>query len=239
MELSLLLAALAVMAGLITTVTGFGGGMLLVTVLALVWGPLPALAVSSLALLVGNGQRLYMYWRDVQINAGWRLVLGAIPGSVLGALIATSLPAWVLQVAIVSITGLALAQAMWKLPWRFPLNGLTPAAGGVGALSAMSGGGGFLLGPLMLSAGINGNAYVATGAITAVFIHISRLIGYGANGMVSAQTFVTAGWLAACIVLGNLMGRSLRQTLTARSLAGLEYGTPFVVALIAIAGLMA
>ena len=56
----MLLAALGIAAGLITTVSGFGGGMLLVSVLALVWDPLSALTVTSVALLIGN--EWYLPW---------------------------------------------------------------------------------------------------------------------------------------------------------------------------------
>jgi len=238
MEISLLLISLGVLAGLITTVSGLGGGMLLVSALALIWDPLSALTVTSLALLIGNGQRLYMYRRDVRYDFAWRLILGAMPGSIAGALVASSLPNIVLQVAIVAITGLALLQVFAAVSWKFPVSGLTPAAGGVGALAAMSGGGGFLLGPLMLSAGISGNRYVATAAATAVFIHIGRLIGYSANGMMSTEVCVTAAWLAVTIVIGNLIGRALRRSLSQRSLRGFEYGTPVIIALVAVAGLV-
>ncbi len=238
METFLLLAFLGIMAGLITTVSGLGGGMLLVSALALIWDPLSALTVTSLALLVGNAQRLYMYRRDVEVSFAWRMIAGAVPGSIAGALVAASLPPIVLQVAIVAITGLALVQAFANVTWEFPVNGLTPAAALIGALAAMSGGGGFLLGPLMLSAGVSGNRYVATAAATAVFIHVGRIIGYGINGMVTSQALIEAAGLAVLIVIGNLLGRGLRRSLSSRSLRGLEYGTPVAIALVAIAGLV-
>jgi len=239
MDFSPLLILLGVAAGLITTITGLGGGMLLVSALALVWDPLSALTVTSFALLIGNAQRVYMFRRHVDRAVATRLVAGAVPGSIAGALVATSLPPLVLHLAIVAITALAVVRTASSTAWRFPINGLTPAAAGVGALAAMSGGGGFLLGPIMLSAGLSGTRYVATAATTAVFIHIGRTTGYAINGMVGTHTLIAGAGLAVCIVAGNLIGRQLRRTLPARSLRGFEYGTPVVVAFVALAGLLA
>lgn len=238
MDFSPLLILLGVAAGLITTVSGLGGGMLLVSALALLWDPLSALTATSVALLIGNAQRVHMFRREVDLAIAGRLIAGAVPGSVLGALVATSLPHLVLQIAIVAITALAVAQTVSSASWTFPVRSLTPAAAAIGALAAMSGGGGFLLGPLMLAAGLSGNRYVATAATTAVFIHVGRITGYAVNGMVSTQTLIAGAGLAVTIIIGNLIGRALRRSLPARSLRSFEYGTPVVVALVAVAGLL-
>ncbi len=232
----MLLVALGVTAGLITTVSGFGGGMVLVSALALLWDPLTALTVSSLALLVGNAQRLYMFRRGIRPRVAAPLVLGAVPGSLVGALVAGSLPPLVLQASILGVTGLALWRAISGTTWAFPIRALGPAAAAIGALAAMSGGGGFLLGPLLLSAGIMGDTYIATGAVTAVFIHTGRLAGYGANGMIHADTFLVAAGIAASIVAGNVLGRWVRGRLSDRSMRGVEYAAPIACALLALAG---
>ena len=189
----MLLALLGVAAGLITTVSGFGGGMMLVSALALLWDPLTALTVSSLALLVGNAQRLFMFRRSVRLRVAAPLVFGAVPGSLLGALVAGSLPPLFLQIAILGVTGLALWRAVSRTTWVFPMRALGPSAAAIGALAAMSGGGGFLLGPMMLSAGIIGETYIATGALTAVFIHMGREpLAESAESVASPATAPTA-----------------------------------------------
>jgi uncharacterized membrane protein YfcA len=232
----MLFAALGVAAGLITTVSGFGGGMLLVSCLAIVWDPLAAITVSSVALLVGNAQRLFMFRAHVRPRVAAQLVAGAIPGSLLGAMVATSLPGYVLQSAIIGITGLALARSYFGGNWALPIRALGPGAAAVGALAAMSGGGGFLLGPMVMSAGITGNAFLATGAVTAVFIHIARLTGYAAGGIIERDMMATAIGIAGCIVVGNVLGRSVRRRLSETSQGHVEHGVMVACAAAAIAG---
>jgi hypothetical protein len=70
----LTLVPLGLLAGVLTTVAGMGGGMMLVVVLSLVWDPRVALASTAPALLVGNAHRAYLYRAQVarQISAGSR-----------------------------------------------------------------------------------------------------------------------------------------------------------------------
>ena len=67
-----MLVMLGLMAGLVTTLAGMGGGMLLTLALAAWWGdPLRAIVVATPALLVGNAHRLLLFRQHVQ----WRLAL--------------------------------------------------------------------------------------------------------------------------------------------------------------------
>ncbi len=53
-------------------------------------------------------------------------------------------------------------------------------------------------------------------------MHISRTIGYGAGGLVGADTFLWAGYLAVALVIGNLIGKRLRSRLPDLLRTGLE-----------------
>ena len=232
----LLITLIGVTAGLITTITGFGGGLLLVTVLAVIWDPLSAITITSIALLVGNAQRLYMFRRHPNWRMAGLLIVGAIPGSLIGAQLAGSLPTWVLQLAIVAVTGAALLRAVWFPRWKLPVRSITPGAASVGMLAAVSGGGGFLLGPLMLSAGLSGAAFIATGAMTASAIHTGRVVGYSAAGLLEVGMIATALKLAACIIVGNMLGRRLRHHIDAPMQRWFEYGAMVTCAAAAVIG---
>jgi uncharacterized membrane protein YfcA len=233
----LLLATLGILAGLVTTLSGFGGGLLLVTALALLWDPLTALTLSSLALLFGNAQRLWLFRRDWDRRLAVPVVLGAIPGALAGALLATKAPSWILQSAIVGMTLVAmlrlLAPGRITLPTRF----LGPGACGVGLLSATTGGGGFLLGPLLLSTGVSGGRYIATGASAGTAIHLFRITGYSTTGILDFTLIHSVIVITLAILLGNLLGRRIRTELGEARMRWLEYGAPVVCAALALAGL--
>lgn len=233
----LLLALLGLLAGLITTLSGFGGGLLLVTALALLWDPLTALTLSSLALLFGNAQRLWLFRKDLDRALSMTVVLGAIPGAMTGALIATRAPVWILQLAIVVMTSVALLRLFAPGRFGIPARYLGPGACGVGLLSATTGGGGFLLGPLLLSAGVSGGRYIATGASAGTAIHTFRIAGYSTTGILDLALIHSVVVISLAILFGNLLGRRIRVHLGESRMRWIEYGAPVVCAVLALAGL--
>ena len=89
-----------------------------------------------------------------------------------------------------------------------------PAGAGTGLLTATTGTGGLLLAPVLLATGLRGERFVATGAVIASAIHVTRIGTYGAGGMLSGDTLLASLLLAAGIVAGNLLGTRLRRVVT-------------------------
>lgn len=235
MSLLLLLGALS---GALTTVTGMGGGVLLLLVLSLLTSPAEALAITSPALLVGNAHRLAMHWRDVDRRVGGALALGALPGSALGGLLAVAVPTVVLEALLVLTTALALARTFGYLSFKPGARALLPAGFGIGVATATTGGGALMLSPLLLATGLTGARYVATAAAVAVAIHVGRLLGYGAGGLITRETLIAAAILAVAIIAGNALGQRLRRHIDAAAGARLELGVLLVCVALALAGLV-
>lgn len=233
------LVLLGVAAGMLTTISGFGGGMMLVAALAVLWDPIAALTVTSIALLVGNGQRLWMYRRTTSLRVAGPLLLGALPGSLAGATLAVAIPPVAVQIAIVATTLLAVARAIFGWTFTPPKNALFLSGAVIGAIAATTGGAGVLIGPLILATGVIGDRYIGTMALVATTMHIGRLSGYALNGQVDSSIIVAAAILAGSLVAGNLLGRAVRGKLTAARLRVVEYAAPVVCATVAFAGLVA
>jgi uncharacterized protein len=196
-------------AGLLTTTAGMGGGMLLLVVLSLRFGPHAALACTAPALLLGNLHRFCLFRRELDRRVVLAFAAGAFPGAALGGLLAVAVPRRALALLILLSALLAVARALFRLKWRVPLRAMTPAGLVVGALTATSGGAGVLVGPLFLSAGLGGDAYVATMALSASVLHLGRIVGYGAGGMLDTVALGRALLLACAIPIGNLAGKRL------------------------------
>ncbi len=209
------LAGVGVLAGVVTTVAGMGGGMVLVLALSVFMDPILALAVSSPALLLANGHRLWMYRSELPRREGLWLVLGGVPGAFLGGLFAVGLPESVIRAAMIGMAVLAVLRSALKLAWR-PGRVWNPLAAGVtGFVSATTGGGGLILGPYLLARGLSGVPYVACAALAALSIHAARILAYGAGGVGGLDTLAKGLALALLIALGNLLGELLRRWLGA------------------------
>lgn len=215
---------LGVTAGFLTTVSGMGGGLMLVVTLSVAWGPHVALPTTALALLVGNLHRLALFRGHLRIEIARPLLLGMVPGSIVGSLLIAGLPAGLIHAVMVGLAAFALARALLGWRWQIPRAALAPAGGAVGVMAGTSGGAAVLTAPLLLASGLRGDEYLATVALAAVAMHVSRTIGYGAGGLVGSDTFLWAGYLAVALVIGNLVGRRARSHLPDRLRTGLEYG---------------
>jgi uncharacterized protein len=231
-----LLALLGVTAGALTTISGFGGGLMLVLVLAFFQGPLAALVISTPALFVGNLHRLSLYRREVAWRTAVPLLAGVVPGSIVGALLAVRVPPAVMNGLMVAITAVALFRAVRKGQWTIPTRWLTPLGAGVGLLAATAGGAGLLVGPLLLSAGLSGAPYLATMSLTAVAMHGARMTGYTAGGLLTTEVLTGAAILAAALIAGNLLGDAARRRMSEPALRFAEYLAPVACTALALAG---
>lgn len=227
---------LGVGSGLLTTITGVGGGMMLLLALALLYDPWMALALTAPALFIGNGQRAWMFRRSIDRRVAGAIAIGALPGAIVGGMLVVGLPAWLLHGAMAALTALAVARALGVSLPAPRTAALTPFGFFVGMIVAGGGGSGVLVAPMLMSLGLSGERYVATAATCGVVMHLGRLSGYGASGMFSLEHLPFALALAAAITVGNLLGRSVRTRLEKRTTKRLEVGALVVASAMALMG---
>lgn len=232
-----LLAVLSVFAGILTTVAGMGGGMLLLLALAALWDPAIALAVTAPALLLGNLHRMWMFRREVAWPLVGRFAIGAVPGAIVGGALVVAFPAWVIQGLMVAMTLLALAKGLGWVKLKPKKAAITPAGGLIGVLTGASGGAGLLVAPVLLTVGLIRDAYVGTVAACAAVMHSGRIVAYGASGLITEDTLLQAALAAAGILSGNWLGRRLRRFTTSWPHGVLEYTTLVTCVLVALLGL--
>lgn len=203
------LAILGLVAGALTTVAGMGGGLLLLAVLGWLWDPHMALAVVTPALLLGNLHRAWLYRLEVNRAVARRILLAAAPTSLLAAGAAAWIPgsALALVVGVLALGGLALSLSPRPLVLSPRMQ--VPAAAVCGAISGTGGGAGIVLGPMLLSAGLRARPYVASMAVVAVGLHLTRMLAFGANGLMSPRIVGLGVGLALAILVGNGVGDRL------------------------------
>ncbi len=233
----LLLLPLGVLAGALTTVTGLGGGILLLLSLAVIFDPATALTITAPALLAGNLHRLFMFRRSLNLKVAARLIAGALPGALIGGSLAAQLPEWVLRGFLTFATVLVLAKAFGWIRMQPTQRWVLPIGVTAGVVTSLGGGGGLLIPPTLLALGIRGPAYLATAAAAAAGMHIARLTAYGAAGWMTPSRWMLAGLLALAIPLGNLVGARIRTHLSEAFMQKLTCGSLTIATLLAVGGL--
>lgn len=224
---------MGLVAGILTTISGMGGGVLLTLALAAWLDPHAALAVAGPALLVGNVHRLALYRAHVDRPVSLWFAVGALPGALAGGWVAAALPDAAIRALIVGVALLAALRQAFGWTLRVPAFAFVPTGALTGFVTATSGGGGLLSAPLYLSAGLTGRTYVATGAAGAVVVHVGRLVGYGSGGLLTAELLRGGLVTAVGITVGNLLGDRLRRFIPERAVPRIELGV--VLACVGIA----
>lgn len=231
-----LVLPLGLAAGALTTIAGLGGGMMLVLVFSFVWDVPTALAVSAPALLLGNLHRVWLFRRSVDRRLAANLALGALPASFVGGLLAVVVPAWVLHWLLVATTAFAIAKQLGFVTVSKRPSRMVPVGIGAGFLTATSGGGGLLVAPVLLASGLRAEAYVATGAVIAVAMHIGRIGAYGFGGLIDGESLLTSAALAVAIIFGNALGKGARPSITEGTKLRIAWGAMATAVVLALAG---
>ncbi|MBX3207714.1 MAG: TSUP family transporter [Labilithrix sp.] len=240
MTLVFLLLGLA--AGVLTTIAGQGGGLLLLLACSALIGPHEALAITAPALLLGNLHRALLFRKYVDRPVAVRMIAGAVPGALAGGLLVGVTPAWALHGLLVVMTAAAIAKALGLVRFHVPRRALVPAGVVVGAMTGTSGGAGILFAPVLLSAGLTGKTFVATTSAVAVAAHVGRVAGYAGLGLFSRELIGPTLAVTAAIFAGNALGGRLHGLLTQDGtktgrIVAIEYGTLVVCVALSVAGL--
>lgn len=194
----------------ISGLAGFGGALLLLPILTGLLGPKAAVPVLTVAQLLGNASRAGFGFGEIR----WRLVtyfvIGAVPGSIAGSLVFVDLPRNQISTAIGLFLVLVLLmrrlriRRLEKSRWW-----LVPGGALVGFLSAVLGSAGPLGAAFFLGLNLPPVAYVASEAVTAVAIHVTKTVVYERYALVGIGELTLGAFLGAGMVLGSWTGRKL------------------------------
>ncbi|WP_346346538.1 sulfite exporter TauE/SafE family protein [Thetidibacter halocola] len=210
---------------------GFGSGAAFASssILALVMDPGMALGIMLPLLMLIDVSSLPAYWKKWDWPTARVLLLGGVPGTILGALFyAWSNPDAIrLIIGLISVLfvawQLARAVGLIRLGVRFgPKTGLT-AGVVVGFTSFVSHAGGPAAAVYMLGQGLSKTAYQATTVLVFWAINLFKSGFYAGMGIFTWETLTLDLWLAPFAVLGTWIGIKAHRMVPERVFFGLTY----------------
>jgi uncharacterized protein len=235
-----LLGALAVIAGSIAAVAGFGIGSLLTPALAVVVGTKVAVAAVAAPHAVGTAVRLWGLRRSVDRGVlrsfGLASAIGGLGGALLHVFttspwLATALGCLLVLSGSLELTGLS-RRLRFRGPWAIAA-GL--ASGAFGGLVGNQGG---IRSAALLRFDLSPQALVATATASAILVDAARLPIYlASSGPDIARIWPTITVLTAGVVAGTLFGAPVLRRLPASSFRRLLAVLLIVLGVMLIAGL--
>ena len=208
----------AFMAGTCSGMTGFGGGLLLPPVLASILGVQNVVPVLSLAMLMTNAHRVWLYRR----HANWRVIgpvlITLIPGVVIGTQIYLGLRPDMVSYVLGAFLLLSIPIGRFFARRQLRLNpvGLSATAGVFGVISGTTPGAGVLMVPVLLGAGLIGESFLATDASISVMVNLTKAVIFNQVGGFPLSLLSTGLIIGACTIPGNYAARYILRRTTLR-----------------------
>ncbi|MDU8944601.1 sulfite exporter TauE/SafE family protein [Ovoidimarina sediminis] len=229
-----LFVALAIPAVIFAGVSkgGFGSGAAFAAtpLLALVVEPGMALGVMLPLLMLVDAVTLRPYWRQWSWPDAKLLIVGGVPGVVLGIVLWQVAPADVFRVLIGVI---ALGFVAWQLFGRRMLVASAaremPASVGLatgvisGFTSFVSHAGGPPVAVYLLGRGLSKTTYQATTVLVFWAVNLVKAVPYAAIGIFTAETITATLWLAPFALLGAWIGVKAHRLVPERLFFALTY----------------
>jgi len=250
----LLIIVVALGASLLTLVSGFGLGTLLLPAFALFFPLELAVAMTAVVHLLNNLFKSALLWRAMNWGVVLRFGLPGIVGAWLGALLLIRIgdlpylypglhgPVSATQVVIgVLMAVFAVIELMpGAAKWSLPPQALVPGGLLSGFLGGLSGHQGALRSIFLLRSGLGKEAFIATGVAIACLVDLARIPIYLRNmpdGLLGERWgLLTAATLAA--FLGAWLGKRLIPKITLRGIQVVVGALMLMVACALLAGLL-
>jgi uncharacterized membrane protein YfcA len=206
-----LIAVMALFASVVGGVSGYGTGALMPLVLVPIVGPEPVVPMLSLSALLNNAGRVTVFRHLVDLRRALVVLPAALPATLLGAWIYTTLSGRgaMLVIGSMMILSVPLRRTLKRRGFGLSERGLAAAAAGWGLIAGGTTGAGVILLSLLMAAGLEGAAVIATDAIISIGIGFAKVSVFGLAGVVGAREIAVAGLMGAMAFPGAYIARGL------------------------------
>jgi uncharacterized membrane protein YfcA len=211
----LLIATTAIFASIVGGVAGYGTGALMPLVLVPIVGAEPVVPIIAISSMFTNSSRALAFRHLIDGRRALIVLAAAIPTAMLGAWGYTRLTGR--GAMLVIGTMMVLSVPLRRMSKR---RGLTLSNGGLGAASFLWGvvvggtsGAGIILLSMLMAAGLEGGAVIATDAAISLVIGVVKIGVFGVFGAVTAKV-VAVALLIGCVAFpGAFLAKVIVQRL--------------------------
>jgi uncharacterized membrane protein YfcA len=213
-----LVAGVALFASIIGGVAGYGTGALMPLVLVPLVGPEPVVPMIAISALLTNTGRALAFRAFVDRRRTLIVLLGAIPPCILSAYGYTRLTSAGAMLVIGTMLMLTVPLRIFMRRRAIALGERGLAVGAVGYGTAVGGtvGAGVILLSILMAAGLEGAAVVATDAAISIVIGIVRFAVFGLAGVVDAKVLAFALLIGLIALPSAFIARALVERMPIR-----------------------
>lgn len=196
----LLVATVAMFASVVGGVSGYGTGALMPLVLVPLIGAAPVVPIIAISAMFTNSSRIAAFLKFVDWKRALIVLVAAVPTCVVGSWFYTRLTGRgaALLIGGMLIVSVPLRRLLKHHGVSIGDKGLGIGAVGYGLVAGGTAGSGVLLLSLLMAAGLQGAAVIATDAAVSIVIGIVKIAVFGSTGVLSAQV-ISFALLIGCV----------------------------------------
>jgi uncharacterized membrane protein YfcA len=205
-----LVAAVALFAAVVGGLAGYGTGALMPLVLVPLIGAEPVVPIIAISSLFTNFSRAAAYFRYVDRCRAVIVISAAALTTALGAYGYTRLTSAgaALVIGTMLILSVPLRRSLRRRELRIGDAGLGAGAVGYGVVVGGTSGAGVILLSLLMAAGLEGAAVIATDAVVSLATSVIKISVFGLAGVVTAQVLAFALLIGVVALPGAYLART-------------------------------
>jgi uncharacterized membrane protein YfcA len=229
-------AGMALIASMVGGVAGYGTGALMPLVLVPIVGAEPIVPIIAISALMTNASRAAAFRRLIDWRRTLIVLAAAVPTSALGAWGYTFLTSVGASVVIggMLMASVPLRRLLKRHEVKVSDGGLAAASVGYGVVVGGTVGSGIILLSLLMAAGLESAAVIATDASISIVIGLIKIAVFGIAGVMSAQVVAFALLIGVIAFPGAFLAKALVERMpihlhTALLDAVVLFGGAFVI----------
>ncbi|MER2269653.1 sulfite exporter TauE/SafE family protein [Methylobacterium oxalidis] len=205
----LFVLAVGLVAGVISGIVGTGSSIMLVPVLAAVYGPKAAVPIMAVAALMANVSRVLAWWRSVDRRA---FVAYGAPGALAAAAGARTLlvlPPRAVDLAIGAFLVAMIPGRRWLASHLVRLRLIHLALGGavIGFLTGIVVSTGPISVPLFVAYGLAKGAFIGTEAAGSLAVYASKILTFRGAGALPTEELTKGLVVGASLMAGSFLAK--------------------------------
>lgn len=205
------------LAAAISGVAGFGGSLIILPIFSILVGAKKAIPILTIAWMMGNFSRAAFGYKEIKWKPVVYFCAGALPAAVIGSRIFIELPSGLIMKAVaVFLFGIAVLRHL-NVKYALPEKWFIAWGAIVGFLSAVLGSAGPIGAVAFLSLNLTPTAYVASEAVTAVLMHLTKTVVYGRYALLTVSDIGIGVILGSAMAIGSWTARHFIKKMSGKA----------------------
>jgi hypothetical protein len=203
------LALIGVLSGLISGVIGTGSSIILLPILAYIFGAKLAVPIMAIASIMGNISRVVIWRKAINIKAFLLFISLGIPATILGAHSLWMMSPFLSNLCIDLFFLLLIPIRHYAKYQNFTLNAwqMVIAGGVLGYITGIVFSTGPLLLPIFNGFGLIKGGLLATEAAASFAIYLTKSLTFGVLGVLQPNILIAGVAIGTSLIIGNYIGK--------------------------------